>query len=211
MLFSLNDTRSEFCFWVNDRYGWLEEDADEESPYTEWDNLQKEPIQEDITNNSFELLQTIKELKLEMESVKKENEWILWAQEELNQILIERFHTEGRGKRIEFEDIGYQHKDKKTKQVKNESSSSSEVYGDLHKQNFHYTSDSSEDNHHTRKIKFKPYEEISGDFKKINPTTFNAETEKGKKQNPGCPRWRNTSKIITTLINWRPRCLFIIS
>ena len=55
-----------------------------EYPYTERDNLQKEPIQEDITNNYFELLQTIKELKSEMESVKKENERILRAQEELN-------------------------------------------------------------------------------------------------------------------------------
>ena len=41
----------------------LEEYADEESPYTERDNLQKEPIQEDITNNFFELLQIVKELK----------------------------------------------------------------------------------------------------------------------------------------------------
>ena len=86
-----------------------------------------------------------------MESVKKENERILRAQEELNQILIEIFYTKGDSKKTESEDIGYQHKDKKTKQVKNESSSSCEVYGDSHKQNFHYTSDSSEDNHHTRK------------------------------------------------------------
>ena len=85
----------------------LKEYADEKSPYTERVNLQKEPIQEDITNNSFELLQTVKELKLEMESVKKENERILRAQEELNQILIEIFHTEGKGKRTESEDIGY--------------------------------------------------------------------------------------------------------
>ena len=62
----------------------LEEYADEESPYNEQDNLQKEPIQEDITNNSSELLQIVKELKSEMESVKKENERILRAQEELN-------------------------------------------------------------------------------------------------------------------------------
>ena len=34
----------------------LEEYADEEYPYIEWDNLQKEPIREDITNNSSELL-----------------------------------------------------------------------------------------------------------------------------------------------------------
>ena len=85
----------------------LEEYADEESPYTEWDNLQKQPIQEDITNNSSELLQAVKELKSEMESVKKENERILRAQEELNQILIEIFHTEGKSKRTESEDIGY--------------------------------------------------------------------------------------------------------
>ena len=45
----------------------LEEYADEESPYTERDNLQKEPIQEDITNNSSKLLQIVKELKSEME------------------------------------------------------------------------------------------------------------------------------------------------
>ena len=57
----------------------LEEYADEESPYTKWNNFQKEPIQEEITNNSSELLQTVKELKLEMESVKKENERILRA------------------------------------------------------------------------------------------------------------------------------------
>ena len=62
----------------------LEEYADEESPYAEWDNLQREPIQEDITTNSSELLQIVKELKSEMESVKKENERILRAQEELN-------------------------------------------------------------------------------------------------------------------------------
>ena len=134
----------------------LEEYAEEESPYTEQDSLQREPIQEYITTNSLELLQTVKELKSEMESVKKENERILRAQEELNQILIERFHTEGRGKRADSEDISYQHQYKKTKQIKNESSSSSEVFGD--QRNFHSTSDSSEDNHYTRKRKYKPYE-----------------------------------------------------
>ena len=36
----------------------------------------------------------------------------------------------------------YQHKDKNTKQFKIESSSSSEVYGDPHKRNYQYTSDS---------------------------------------------------------------------
>ena len=156
----------------------LEEYAEEESPYTEQDNLQREPIQEDITTNSSELLQIVKELKYEMESIKKENERILRAQEELNRILIERFHTEGRGKRIELEDISYQHKYKNTEHIKNESSSSSEVFGD--QRNFPSTTDSSEDNHYTKKRKYKPYEEISGEFKKIKPPTCNGETEKGE-------------------------------
>ena len=50
----------------------LEEYGDEESPYTERNNIQREPIQEEITNNSSELLQTVKELRTEMETVKKE-------------------------------------------------------------------------------------------------------------------------------------------
>ena len=39
-------------------------------------NSKREPIQEEITNNSSELLQTVKELRTEMETVKKENERI---------------------------------------------------------------------------------------------------------------------------------------
>ena len=91
---------------------------------------------------------------------------------------MERFQNEEKDKRTESEDMPYQHKDKKTKQFKIESSSSFEVYGDSHRQKFQYTSDSSEYNHHTRKRKFKPYEEIFGEFKKIKPPTFNGETEK---------------------------------
>ena len=99
---------------------------------------------------------------------------------------MERFHTERKDKGNDSEDIGYQHRDKNTKQVKNQSSSSSEVYGDLHKHNFHYTSDSSEDNYHTRKRKFKPYEEISREFKRIKPPNLIEKLRRGKRQNPGC-------------------------
>ena len=69
----------------------LEEYADEESPFHEQSNSWREPVQEEITNNSSELLQTVKELRTKMEIVKKENERILRAQEELNQILMENF------------------------------------------------------------------------------------------------------------------------
>ena len=71
----------------------MEEYAEEESPLTEPKNLPRDPIPEDLTTNSLELLQTVKDLKTKMESVKQDNERILRAQEELNQILIEKFQT----------------------------------------------------------------------------------------------------------------------
>ena len=57
----------------------------------------------------------VKELRIEMETIKKENERILRAQEELNQILMEKFQNEEKDKRMEFEDMSYQHKNKKSK------------------------------------------------------------------------------------------------
>ena len=64
------------------------------------------------------------------------------------------------------------------KHRKTEISSSSEVFGE--QRNYHTTSDSSDDNLYTKKRKYKPYEEISMEFKKIKPPTFNGETEKGE-------------------------------
>ena len=62
----------------------LEEYADEGRPLHEQSNYRREPIKEEINNNYLELLQILKELRTEMETVKKENERILRAQEELN-------------------------------------------------------------------------------------------------------------------------------
>ena len=45
--------------------------AKERSPLNEQINSGKEPAKEDINNNSSELLQTVKDLKTEMETVKK--------------------------------------------------------------------------------------------------------------------------------------------
>ena len=156
----------------------LEEYVEEESPVTEMRNLPRDPILEDLTTNSSVLLQTVKELKTEMESVKQENERFLRDQEDLNQILIEKFQTEGRGRSSESEDASHQQKFKKMKHTKTESSSSSEVFGE--QRNYHSTSDSSGDNLYTKTRKYKPYEEISGEFKKIKPPIFNGETEKGE-------------------------------
>ena len=53
-----------------------------------------------------------------METVKKENERILRAQEELNQILMENFQNEEKDKRTESEDMRYQHKNKSLNSLK---------------------------------------------------------------------------------------------
>ena len=59
----------------------LGEYAYEESPDTETRNMPREPMLEEGTANSSQLLQMVKDLKTEMESVKRENERILKAQE----------------------------------------------------------------------------------------------------------------------------------
>ena len=72
MLFSFNVIQQRNLFLsLTTSMERLEEYAEEESPFIEQVNLQRELIREDITNNSLELLQTVKQLKSEMESVKK--------------------------------------------------------------------------------------------------------------------------------------------
>ena len=117
-----------FSFWnvITSNFFWvrtagmerLEEYADEDSPFNEQSNSWREPVQEEITNNSSELLQTVKELRNEMEIVKRENETILRAQEELNQTMMEKFQSEEKDKQIGSENMSYQHKSKKSKRFK---------------------------------------------------------------------------------------------
>ena len=104
----------------------LGEYAEEESPNTETRQMSREPVIEEVTARFSELMQTIKNLKTEIESVKKDNEWILKTQEELNQILIEKFQTEGRNRRSESEQASHKKGSKKMKLAKPDSSSSSE-------------------------------------------------------------------------------------
>ena len=115
-----------------------------------------------------------------MEIVKKENERILRAQEELNQILLEWFFNGENDKHIESNNTSYQHKSKRSNYSKMESSSSSKINGNSYKKKHQYSSDSSESDYYSRKKKYKPHEEISGEFKKIKPPNFNGKTEKGE-------------------------------
>ena len=140
---------------------------------------------EEVTVHSSELMQTIKGLKTELESVKKDNERILKTQEELNQILIERFQTEGRNKKSESEEASQQKASKKMKLAKSDSSSSSE--GLKEQQSYYSTSDSSEAEVSKKKKKYRPYEEISGEFKKIKPQPLMEKRKREKRRNPGYP------------------------
>ena len=59
-----------------------------------------------------------------------------------------------------------------------ESSSSSEINGNSYRKKHQYSSDSGESDYRSRKKKYKPYEEINGEFKKTKPPTFNGKIEK---------------------------------
>ena len=81
MLFSFNVIQQRNLFLsLTTGMERLEEYAEEESPFTYQENLQRDPIQEYITMSSSELLQIVKDLKYEMKCVKRENERILRAQ-----------------------------------------------------------------------------------------------------------------------------------
>ena len=100
--------------------------AEDGSHHNNPDNIYVE-----LNNQTFKLLQTVKDLKDELQIVKEDNERILRAQEELNQVLLDKIHNEGKDKRkeIEYESktISYKRKGKKLKFSDNESNSSSEI------------------------------------------------------------------------------------
>ena len=124
--------------------------ATEESPNTGTRQVPRESEIEETTVNTSELIQTIKGLKTELESVKKDNERILKTQEELNQVLIERFQTEERNKKSESEEASQQKAVKRMKLAKSDSSSSSE---DLKEQQSYYSTSDSSEQRCTRKRK----------------------------------------------------------
>ena len=55
----------------------------------------------ELNNQPSKLLQTVKDLKDELQTVNEDNERILRAQEELNQILLDNLHKEGKDKSVQ--------------------------------------------------------------------------------------------------------------
>ena len=79
-----------------------------------WVNLNKSR-----NDNQSELMQTIKDLKEELQNVKKDNERILKAHEELNNILLNKIHSKVANlhKGPEAEEIGIASYKRKTKKL----------------------------------------------------------------------------------------------
>ena len=138
----------------------------------------------ELNNQPYELLHTVKDLKAELQTVKKDNGIILRAQEELNQILLGKIHNKGKDKRqeheTEFGNLSYRSKGKKLKFFDNESNSSSGIKVRLHKEKYKYSSESSDRDSSPKQRKYKRYEEILGEFKRIKPPIVIGEVEKGE-------------------------------
>ena len=77
----------------------------------------------ELTNPPSQLLQIVKDLKYELQTIKMDNERIL----EMNQMLLDKMHNRGKYKRNCYETnsktMPYKHKGKKTKYYDSESSS----------------------------------------------------------------------------------------
>ena len=73
----------------------VEASAEDGSHHNNPDNIYVE-----LNNQPSELFQTVKDLKVELQTVKEhDNERILKEQEDINQILLEKLHNEGKDKR----------------------------------------------------------------------------------------------------------------
>ena len=119
------------------------------------------------------LIQTIRELKDEIQTVKQDNHRIL----ELNEYPLDKMNKQEKDKRSvienDSENTSYKPKGKRSKYPENESSS--EIKPRSQRERERYISDSSDSDRKPRKNKYKPYKEIYGEFKKIKPPMFNQE------------------------------------
>ena len=95
--------------------------------------------------------------------------------------MLDKLHNEGKDKRKEHEyesrTKSNKCKGKTLKFLDNESNSSSGINVRWHKEKHKYSNESSDSDNSPKKRKYKPYEEIPGEFKKIKPPMFNGEVE----------------------------------
>ena len=128
----------------------VEKSAEDGSHHNNPDNIYVE-----LNNQPSELVKIVKYLKVELQTITEDNERVLRALEELNQILLDKIHNGGKDKRKEHETksgiVSYKHNGKKLKFSDSESKSSSGVKVRSHKGKYKYTSESSESDRSPRK------------------------------------------------------------
>ena len=129
------------------------------------------------------------ELRFELRKVKKDNTRILKAQEELNTILLAKIHNEEKDKNEDFDqelpkNAPYnKRKGRKLEFSRHNWDTSSEESVKHHRK----SQESSKSNdQNKKKKKYRPYEEISEEFKKIKPPMFNGEIKNGEEAKAGC-------------------------
>ena len=148
----------------------VEASAENGSHHNNPDNIYVE-----LNNQPSKLLQTVKELKDGLQTMKIDHERIL----ELNHILLNKIHNRGKDKRNVFETdsktVSYKHKGKRVKYSNSESFL--EVNARSHKGRYKYKSESSKSDSKPRSS-INPMRNLWG-IKKIKPPMFNEEVEKG--------------------------------
>jgi len=131
------------------------------------------------------MIETVKSLKVELLSVKADNECILKAQEELNNVILNKLLSQEEIKKKEpinqpDETASYKWKSRRIDPLGSDSSSAN---GDQAEQHKNETKNSSEPNHSESwkdKRKCRYNDEITGEFNKIKAPTFNGEVETGE-------------------------------
>ena len=152
--------------------------------------------------NNPELIQTVREFKDELQNVKQDNQRIL----ELNEFFFDKMNKQEKDKRsvieTDSEYTSYKHKGRRSKYADNESSS--EIKPRSRRDRQRYISHSTDNDQQPRKKKYKPYEDISGEFKKIKPPMFNGEAEKGEE----AEAWLSGMKKYLQIYNYSERLKF---
>ena len=114
--------------------------AEDGSHHNNPDNIYVE-----LNNQQSELIQTIKDLRAELQTIKGDNERIIRAQEELNPILLDKIHNGGKDKRKEHETdsgtVSYKHNGKKLKFYDSENNFSSGIKVRSQRGKYKYSND----------------------------------------------------------------------
>ncbi len=128
------------------------------------------------------MIETVKSLKAELQSVKTNNKHILKAQEELNNVILTKLLSQEENKKKEPIDspegtMCYKRKAKRLNFSDSDSSSTKGYWIEECKNDSDYSSESSHSKRRKSKKKRNYHDEITGEFKKIKPPTFNSEVE----------------------------------